>query len=59
MLKVGLTGGIACGKTVVRQRLEERGIPTLDADSVVHRLMKPGTEVTRQVAEAFGRPPER
>jgi dephospho-CoA kinase len=54
MLKVGLTGGIACGKTVVRQRLEERGIPTLDADSVVHRLMKPGTEVTRQVAEAFG-----
>ncbi len=54
MLKVGLTGGIACGKTVVRRRLEERGIPTLDADGVVHRLLQAGTEVTRQVAESFG-----
>lgn len=54
MLKVGLTGGIACGKTVVRRRLEERGIPTLDADAVVHRLLGSGTEVTRQIAERFG-----
>jgi dephospho-CoA kinase len=54
VLKVGLTGGIACGKTVVRHRLEERGIPTLDADAVVHRLLQAGTELTRQVAEAFG-----
>jgi len=54
MLKVGLTGGIACGKTVVRRRLEERGIPTLDADAVVHRLLQSGTDVTRQIAESFG-----
>jgi dephospho-CoA kinase len=54
VLKVGLTGGIACGKSVVRRRLEERGIPTLDADAVVHRLLQAGTEVTRQVADAFG-----
>jgi dephospho-CoA kinase len=54
MLKVGLTGGIACGKTVVRLRLEELGIPTLDADAVVHRLLQAGTDVTRQVADAFG-----
>jgi dephospho-CoA kinase len=54
MKKVGLTGGIACGKTVVRRRLEERGIPTLDADAVVHRLLEPGTDVTRQIAESFG-----
>jgi len=54
VLKVGLTGGIACGKTVVRRRLEERGIPTLDADVVVHRLLQSGTEVTRQIAEIFG-----
>ena len=53
-MKVGLTGGIACGKTVVRLRLEELGIPTLDADGVVHRLLQAGTEVARQVAEAFG-----
>lgn len=54
MLKVGLTGGIACGKTVVRRRLEEWGIPTLDADAVVHRLLQAGTEVTRQIAQNFG-----
>ncbi len=54
MLKVGLTGGIACGKTVVRRRLEERGIPTLDADAVVHRLLQSGTDVTRRIAERFG-----
>jgi dephospho-CoA kinase len=54
VLKVGLTGGIACGKTVVRRRLEERGIPTLDADAVVHHLLQAGTEVTRQIAETFG-----
>ncbi len=54
MLKVGLTGGIACGKTVVRQRLEERGVPTLDADGAVHRLLQAGTETTRQVAASFG-----
>jgi len=54
MLKVGLTGGIACGKTVVRRRIEERGIPTLDADAVVHRLLQSGTDVTREIAEIFG-----
>jgi dephospho-CoA kinase len=54
VLKVGLTGGIACGKTVVRRRLEERGIPTLDADAVVHRLLQAGTDVTLRIAERFG-----
>lgn len=54
MLKLGLTGGIACGKSVVRRRLEERGIPALDADAVVHRLLGPGTEVARRIGDAFG-----
>ncbi|MGH9323057.1 MAG: dephospho-CoA kinase [Vicinamibacteria bacterium] len=54
MLKVGLTGGIACGKTVVRNGLEERGIPTLDADAVVHRLLGAGTDVGREIGETFG-----
>ncbi len=54
MLKVGLTGGIACGKTVVHRRLEERGIPALDADAVVHRLLQAGTDVTRRIGERFG-----
>jgi dephospho-CoA kinase len=54
VLKIGLTGGIACGKSLVRRRLEERGFPTLDADEVVHRLLGPGSEATREIRERFG-----
>jgi dephospho-CoA kinase len=54
MIRVGLTGGIACGKSVVRRRIEEHAIPTLDADAVVHGLLEAGTDVTREIAEAFG-----
>ena len=54
MLEVGLTGGIACGKTVIRRRFDASGVPTLDADRVVHGLFAPGTEVTREIAEHFG-----
>ena len=54
MLKVGLTGGIACGKTVVRAHFESRGVSTLDADVVVHGLFVAGTAVTSAIAEAFG-----
>ena len=54
MLRVGLTGGIACGKTVVRQLLEGRGAFTIDADEIVHRLMGSGTNLTGRIAEAFG-----
>lgn len=55
MIKVGLTGGIACGKSVVRKRIEASAIPTLDADQVVHALLDAGTEVTFEIAEAFGK----
>ncbi len=54
MLKVGLTGGIACGKTVVRELLADRGAFTIDADAVVHQLMAAGTDLTRRIGEAFG-----
>jgi len=54
MLRVGLTGGIACGKTVVRKLLADRGALTIDADDIVHRLMGAGTDLTRRIAEAFG-----
>lgn len=53
-MKVGLTGGIACGKTVVRKRLESLGVPTLDADHVVHGLLGPETEVSAEIASEFG-----
>ncbi len=54
MLKVGLTGGIACGKSVVRRRLAELGAYTLDADAIVHELMAPGTELTLEIESSFG-----
>ncbi len=56
MLKVGLTGGIACGKSHVLRRLAERGVPTLDLDSVAHELMEPGGAAYDEIVAAFGRP---
>ena len=54
MLRVGLTGGIACGKTFVRRLLAERGAFTLDADTVVHQLMDQQTELTAAIGKKFG-----
>jgi dephospho-CoA kinase len=54
ILRVGLTGGIASGKSTVAARLVERGIPVLDADRVVHDLYLPGAAGARAVAEEFG-----
>jgi dephospho-CoA kinase len=54
MLKVGLTGGIATGKSYVAQRLRERGIPVLDADALAHGVMAPGTEASEAIAARFG-----
>lgn len=54
MLRVGLTGGIACGKSEVVRRLAAAGLPTLDLDGVAHALMGPGQPGHAAVAEAFG-----
>ncbi len=54
MLKVGLTGGIACGKTVVRRHLAEKGAFTVDADALVHRLMGPDSELSGAIRDEFG-----
>lgn len=54
ILKVGLTGGLASGKSTVAARLEEHGIPVLDADLIVHDLYRAGSEGARVIAEAFG-----
>ena len=55
MLRVGLTGGIACGKSHVLRRLAARGLPTLDLDEVAHELMAPGAPAHAEVVAAFGR----
>jgi dephospho-CoA kinase len=54
MLRVALTGGIATGKSYVRARVDARGVPTIDADEVVHHLLEAGTPVSAAIAERFG-----
>jgi dephospho-CoA kinase len=55
MLKVGLTGGIACGKTHVARRLAGRGLHVLDLDAVAHEMTAPGGAAYDEVVRAFGR----
>jgi dephospho-CoA kinase len=54
MLKVALTGGIATGKSHVLRQLRDRGVPTLDADDIVHEAMGPKTPTTKAVVLEFG-----
>ncbi|MFQ3663619.1 MAG: dephospho-CoA kinase [Chloroflexaceae bacterium] len=50
---IGLTGGIACGKSTVLAMLEALGAHTIDADRVTHELQAPGMPVYEQVVAAF------
>ena len=52
---IGLTGGIASGKSTVTSYLREKGYPVIDADRVVHDLQAPGGELYRALVEHFGR----
>jgi len=54
MLRVALTGGIATGKSYVLARLKDRGIPTIDADEIVHEALGPGTPIAKSIADEFG-----
>ena len=51
---IGLTGGIATGKSTVSQMLIRRGYEVIDADAVVHELQKPHNPLLQQIADAFG-----
>ena len=51
---LGLTGGIACGKSYVARLLRQRGIPVLDADAISRSLTAPGGEALPAVRAAFG-----
>jgi dephospho-CoA kinase len=54
MLRLGLTGGIASGKTAVAAMLREMGFAVLDADSLAHKLIEPGQPAYDEVAREFG-----
>jgi len=55
MLRVGLTGGIATGKTTVASMLRGRDVPVLDADPLGHELLEPGQAAYEETVAAFGR----
>ena len=54
MLRLGLTGGIASGKSAVAAMLREMGFAVLDADSLAHRLIEPGLPAYNEVLQEFG-----
>jgi dephospho-CoA kinase len=54
MLRVGLTGSIAVGKSFVSGVLTELGCRVVDADVVARRVVEPGAEGLRRIVEAFG-----
>lgn len=54
MLRVGLTGGLASGKSTVARLFRERGLHVLLADLLAHELMLPGKPVYNEVVRVFG-----
>ena len=58
-MKVALTGGIACGKSLLSKFLNELGVETLDADDVVHEFLPDPEERRRIAAEVFADPEKR
>ena len=55
MLKVGLTGGVACGKSTVGEMFVARGARLIKADEIARQLMQPGQPVYEEVVQHFGR----
>ncbi|MCL6590973.1 MAG: dephospho-CoA kinase [Firmicutes bacterium] len=54
MKKIGLTGGIASGKSSVGLILEKMGVRVISADSVAHKILEPGEAAYHQVVAEFG-----
>ncbi len=54
MIRVGLTGGIASGKSTVSRYLHERGAEIIDADKIAREVVGPGTAGLQQVIAEFG-----
>jgi dephospho-CoA kinase len=54
MYLIGLTGGIASGKSVVARRLAERGAVHVDADALAREVVEPGTPGLARIAAEFG-----
>ena len=55
MLRVGLTGGIATGKSTVARMFRRLGVRTMDADAITHGLQQPRSLIWKKIVGAFGR----
>lgn len=51
---IGITGGIASGKSTVTNFLRQQGFQAVDADAVVHQLQKPGGRLFEAIVQHFG-----
>ena len=51
---IGITGGIASGKSTVTEFLRQKGFQVVDADAVVHQLQKPGGRLYQVLVKHFG-----
>lgn len=54
MLRVGLTGGIACGKSTVGRMFSDLSAHLIEADTIAHELYRPGEPVYKELVEKFG-----
>ncbi len=54
-LVVGLTGGIASGKSAASRCFEELGVPVIDADVIAREVVEPGSRALEQIVQQFGR----
>lgn len=54
MLKIGLTGGIGCGKTTVSQLFQTFNVPVIDADTIAHQLVAVGQPALASIRQQFG-----
>lgn len=55
MILVGLTGGVATGKSTVAKMFERCGAVVIDADALAHQVMEPGKPAWRAIIQTFGR----
>lgn len=53
-LVIGLTGGIASGKSTVANMLKEFNLPVIDADRIAREVVEPGKEAYKKIIEMFG-----
>ena len=55
MLRIGLTGGMACGKSAVGEMLKQCGAHVIQADLIAHQMLQPGEPAYEEIVRRFGR----